>query len=307
MQLPENVKKRLDDLVASHDIVLFMKGRRRLPQCGFSAQVVSILDQLVEDYQTVNVLDSMEIREGIKAYSDWPTIPQLYVRGKFIGGCDIITEMFETGALHQTLGVEEYQVEEPRITVTPTAREAFAAALNDAPGNYVRFEVDARFRPNLDLDTPKPGDFEIDAGGLQVLVSKLSAPRADGVIIDFLPGEQGGFKIDNPNEPPKVRILTAKELKGKLDAKESIEMFDVRSAEERALAHIEGTRLFDTDGQAHLEGLDRDTPVVFVCHTGMRSRAAAEEAVQRGYRKVYNLQGGIEAWSREVDPSVPRY
>lgn len=307
MQLPENVKNRLDELVGSHDVVLFMKGRRRLPQCGFSAQVVSILDRLVEDYQTVNVLDSMEIREGIKAYSDWPTIPQLYVKGKFIGGCDIITQMFETGDLQRTLGVQEVEVDQPTVTVTAAAREAFASALQEAPGNHVRFEVDARFRPNLDLDTPNPGDFQVDAGGLTLLVSKLSAQRADGVTIDFLPGEQGGFKIDNPNEPPRARSITAQDLKAWMDTGDSVAVFDVRPEEERAIASIEGTRVFDTEGQAYLSELDRDAKVVFMCHTGVRSRSAAEEAVQRGFRNVYNLDGGIEAWSRDVDPSVPRY
>lgn len=307
MQLSENVKKRLDNLVESHDVVLFMKGRRRLPQCGFSAQVVSLLDQLVEDYQTVNVLESAEVREGIKAYSDWPTIPQLYVKGKFIGGCDIVTQMFENGDLQRTLGVQEVAVEKPVVTVTPAAREAFAAALEEAPGHQVRFDVDARFRPNLDLDTPNPGDFEVDAGGLTVLVSKLSAKRADGVTIDFVSGDQGGFKIDNPNEPPRVRSMTARELKERLDAGDAVEVYDVRPEEERALAQIDGTRSFDSGGRSHLDGLGRDATVVFVCHTGVRSRGAAEEALQNGFRRVYNLHGGIDSWSREVDPSVPRY
>jgi monothiol glutaredoxin len=88
--------------VQSNDIVLFMKGNPTFPQCGFSSVVARVLDHLQVEYASVNVLEDMNVREGIKAYSDWPTIPQLYVKGEFVGGCDIVREMFETGEL-QTL------------------------------------------------------------------------------------------------------------------------------------------------------------------------------------------------------------
>jgi monothiol glutaredoxin len=85
--------------VTDHPVVLFMKGVPEAPQCGFSAQVVQILDHLGADFVGVNVLQSPELRDGIKAYSDWPTIPQLYVKGEFVGGCDIVREMFQAGEL----------------------------------------------------------------------------------------------------------------------------------------------------------------------------------------------------------------
>ena len=89
--------------VADNDVVLFMKGTPNFPQCGFSAQVVQILGHLGVAYKDVNVLDSLEVREGIKVFSNWPTIPQLYVKGEFAGGCDIIREMFQEGELQQLL------------------------------------------------------------------------------------------------------------------------------------------------------------------------------------------------------------
>ncbi|MEO1198015.1 MAG: Grx4 family monothiol glutaredoxin [Pseudomonadota bacterium] len=89
----------IDTEVKSNDVVLFMKGTPQFPQCGFSGQVVQILDYLGVDYKGVNVLDDMDVREGIKAYTNWPTIPQLYVKGEFVGGCDIIREMFQAGEL----------------------------------------------------------------------------------------------------------------------------------------------------------------------------------------------------------------
>ncbi len=93
--------QRIDDLVKNNSVVLFMKGTKAMPQCGFSSRVAGVLNYMEVDYQDVNVLDDMDIREGIKVYSDWPTIPQLYVNGEFIGGCDIVTEMTLSGELDQ--------------------------------------------------------------------------------------------------------------------------------------------------------------------------------------------------------------
>src|SRR6478609_8608767 len=93
---------RIDELVKANDVVLFMKGTALFPQCGFSSRAVAILDHLGTPYETVDVLQDPEIRSGIKEYSDWPTVPQLYVKGEFVGGSDIMMEMFESGEL-QTL------------------------------------------------------------------------------------------------------------------------------------------------------------------------------------------------------------
>ena len=93
---------RIDEIVKANPVTLFMKGTALFPQCGFSSRAIAILDRLGADYHTVDVLQDQEIRQGIKAYSDWPTIPQLYVHGEFVGGSDIMMEMYEAGEL-QTL------------------------------------------------------------------------------------------------------------------------------------------------------------------------------------------------------------
>ncbi len=103
MSLSEETRSRIASIIGSDDVVLFMKGERQFPQCGFSAQVVQILNHLIPEYTTVDVLADPEIRQGIKEFSSWPTIPQLYVKGEFIGGCDIITEMFQAGELEKKL------------------------------------------------------------------------------------------------------------------------------------------------------------------------------------------------------------
>ncbi|MFN7398906.1 MAG: Grx4 family monothiol glutaredoxin [Sandaracinobacter sp.] len=91
--------ERIDSIVKGHDVVLFMKGTPLFPQCGFSSRAIAILEHLDVPFHSVDVLQDMEVRQGIKAYSDWPTIPQLYVKGEFVGGSDIMMEMFEAGEL----------------------------------------------------------------------------------------------------------------------------------------------------------------------------------------------------------------
>ena len=105
--MPQNSRtaERLTEIVQGNDVVLFMKGTPLFPQCGFSSKAVAILERLGVEYASVDVLQDMEIRQGIKAYSEWPTIPQLYVKGEFVGGSDIMMEMYEAGEL-ETLVTE---------------------------------------------------------------------------------------------------------------------------------------------------------------------------------------------------------
>ena len=97
--MSDEAQTAIDEAVKAHDVLLFMKGTPTFPQCGFSSTVVQILDVVGAEYTATNVLENQDIREGIKTYSDWPTIPQLYVKGEFVDGCDIIREMYETGEL----------------------------------------------------------------------------------------------------------------------------------------------------------------------------------------------------------------
>ena len=99
----ENTKKKIEDIIKSNDVCLFMKGTPEVPQCGFSMAVSNVLKHLDVKFHGINVLENNELREGIKKYSDWPTIPQLYIKGEFVGGCDIIKEMFEKGDLQKIL------------------------------------------------------------------------------------------------------------------------------------------------------------------------------------------------------------
>ena len=101
-----DARSRIDELIKSNDVVLFMKGTALFPQCGFSSRAIAILDHVGAKYETIDVLQDAEIRQGIKEYADWPTIPQLYVKGQFVGGSDIMMEMFESGELQQLINAE---------------------------------------------------------------------------------------------------------------------------------------------------------------------------------------------------------
>ena len=101
--LNKEIEKFIDETVKNNDVVLFMKGTSDFPQCGFSATVVSILQRLNLEFLDINILENEELREGIKIYTDWPTIPQLYLKGEFVGGCDIVKELYQTGELVKVL------------------------------------------------------------------------------------------------------------------------------------------------------------------------------------------------------------
>ena len=105
--MDDTVRDRIKSIIESNEVVLFMKGTKHFPQCGFSATVVEVLRRSGSDFQDVNVLEDPAIRQGIKEFANWPTIPQLYVRGKFVGGCDIIREMYEKGELEALLSAKQ--------------------------------------------------------------------------------------------------------------------------------------------------------------------------------------------------------
>jgi len=303
--MDEAIQKQLTETVNGDRVVLFMKGTRSFPQCGFSATVTQILDGLVSEYTTVNVLADGDVRQGIKEFSSWPTIPQLYVEGKFVGGCDIIREMFLAGELHGLLGVED-KLEAPTIEVTAAARAAFEAALAGEKG-ALRLEISARFEYGLAVDAPKTGDFEVDAGGLTLLIDRGSAARASGTKIDYSEVGEGGFKIDNPNEPPRVKDMSVHELERLLKDDAELTVIDVRPQGERDIAKLDAAIPLDGEGEKLLQDLPKDAMVVFMCHHGGRSQGAAERYLQMGFTRIYNLQSGIDAWSRQIDDRVARY
>jgi monothiol glutaredoxin len=306
--MDDATRAKIEETIKKNDVVLFMKGNKSFPQCGFSSAVVSILKELKVNFETVNVLADPAIRDGIKKYSDWPTIPQLYIKGEFVGGSDIVREMHANGELQKLLGVQAEAVEVPTITITEPAVAAFRGAASEADADdALRLSIDARFQNDLFFGPKAPNDVVLTVNGITVAMDAATARRANGLKIDFVQGPGGaGFKIDNPNEPPRVKSLRAEDLKELLGKGEKFEFVDVRNEGERALAKIEGARLLDQAYEKELNDKPKDTKMVFHCHHGMRSQAAAQRFLDRGFTNVWNLVGGIDAWSA-IDPKVPRY
>ncbi len=308
MALSEQTREQIESYINGDDVVVFMKGNRSMPQCGFSGRVVQILDSLLEDYATVDVLSEPDIREGIKEYSAWPTIPQLYVKGEFVGGCDIINELYATGELHEKLGKPVPQRKIPTIRVTDAAAARIREYLQRAPDKTLKLTVDARHQASLGLAMDQEHEVEVEANGIRMRMDIASAERADGLSIDLVESATGAaFRIDNPNAPAEVKQVSARDVKALLDRGMKFEFLDVRTPEERSAAAIAGTRLLDQTTAAEIERLPKDTMLVFHCHHGGRSQAAAEHFRTRGFTNVHNMTGGIDAWSREVDETVPRY
>lgn len=305
--ISDTVKAQLDELIKKNRVLLFMKGNKHFPQCGFSAQVIQILKETGAKFETVNVLQDPAVRDGIKEYSSWPTIPQLYVEGEFVGGCDIVKEMYASGDLQKKLGVEVAVVAPPKVTLDDGAAKAFKGA-DEGNGDVLRLEVGPQFEYDLYFGPKKAGDIEVVANGVTICFDKESAKKADGLTVSWVETPDGGaFRIDNPNEPVRVKSVSAAEVKTWFDQGKKFELFDVRTDEERAIASVERAHAFDDAGQKTLAGLDKATPVVFLCHHGMRSRNAAERVLRDGYTQVYNLEGGIDSWSQTVDAKVARY
>lgn len=308
MSLDPALRSRIESLLQSNRVVLFMKGQPGMPQCGFSAKAVGALEGLGVDYAHVNVLADQEIREGIKAYGDWPTIPQLYIDGELVGGSDIIEQMANSGELSGLLGLQAPDRTPPSITITPAAVEMLKGALADAPGAALSLSINAQFQPNFQLVPADANAIAAESNGLRVQFDLPSARRADGITIDWVDDIRGkGLAIDNPNAPKPVQELAVRDAADRVTAG-SVILVDVRPPEERAIASVNvAFRSLDGNGRAELESLPKDTALAFLCHRGGRSLQAAEQFRALGFNQVYNVTGGIDAWADDVDGSVPKY
>jgi monothiol glutaredoxin len=307
MSLDPQVKAQIDQQVNSARVVLYMKGSPRQPMCGFSAKTAGLLDSLLDDYVSVDVLQDEAIREGIKIYGQWPTIPQLYIDGELVGGCDIVTGMYNSGELHELLGLEQPDRTPPEISITPKAAEKIREAMAGHEGISLHLQVDPNFQAQFQLAPAEGGEIQAEAAGITVLFDVASAQRARGAAIDWVETMQGeGLSINLPEAPAPVRQMSVQELKEALEAG-GVTLVDVRTDEEREKASIEGALPMNADLMSKLEAMPKDTPIAFLCHSGGRSNVAAEHFRGQGFSNVANVAGGIDAWSREIDPNVPTY
>ncbi|MBB1087808.1 Grx4 family monothiol glutaredoxin [Lysobacter sp. SG-8] len=309
MSLDPAVRSRIESLLQSNPVVLFMKGAPDAPQCGFSAKASGALNSLLpQGYAHVDVLSDPELREGIKVYGEWPTIPQLYIGGELVGGSDIVEQMLNSGELHAALGLPAPDRSPPTITVTPSALKMLREAAEGAGAGYaVQVEVDPRFQARLQLAPADANAIAVELDGLRLQFDVAGVRRADGLSIDWVDDERGrGLVIENPNAPPKVRDIAPADAASRVAAG-TLTLVDVRPAAERAQASVNvAFSDIDGDGIKALEALDKATPIAFLCHHGQRSAQAAEHFRGLGFREVYNVTGGIDAWA-DVDGAIAKY
>jgi monothiol glutaredoxin len=307
MELNDAVKGKIEDYIKGNKVVLFMKGTRQSPMCGFSAKTVAALDSVVPDYIAVNVLDDPDIREGIKVYGNWPTIPQLYIDGELVGGCDIVLSMLNSGELHQHLGVEMPDRTPPEITITEQAAEKIGEAMHGQEGAGLHFQVDANWNAQFNLAPLEGHEIAAESNGVKIHMDIATAQRARGAVIDWVSTMQGeGLAIELPQAPAPVKQMTVQELAERMKRGDVV-VVDIRGEAERARAALEGALVLDRETMAKLEAMPKDTGLAFLCHHGNSSQGAAEYFRRKGFTDVNNIAGGINAWALEVDSSVPTY
>src|SRR5687767_8111701 len=178
MALDPQLKKKLDQIVASDNVVLFMKGTRSFPQCGFSASVVNILNTLIPKYTTVNILSDADIRSGMKEFSDWPTFPQLFIKGEFVGGADIVRQMHESGELEKKLGGLVAAAKPPALTVSPRAATELLTALKEGgAGDVIHLTITPSWEHQLDIGPKEADHVTVQSNGVTVQLDRTSAGR----------------------------------------------------------------------------------------------------------------------------------
>jgi len=218
-------KERISNLIEKTPVLLFMKGTPEAPQCGFSNRVIQVLNSWDVPFESINVLSDENIRQEIKDFSNWPTIPQLYINREFVGGCDIVEELSTNGELAEVL------------------KQAY---------------------PDREFTPPPP--------------------------------------------PAEVQEISSTEASEMLKQNPEIPLLDVRSEEERAMACITNSRMLDNQlAQEIQESWDLESPMILICHQGVRSLQAGQYFTSQGFQQVYHISDGIDGWSLNVDPAIPRY
>ncbi len=307
MTLNDSTREKIEGLIQQNRVVLFMKGTPQAPMCGFSSKTVGLLDSILSDYASVDVLQDQDVREGIKVYGNWPTIPQLYIDGELVGGCDIVTAMFNSNELHDMLGVEAPDRTPPEVSITDAAAEKIREAMADNEGIGLHFAIDAGWQSKFNIAPAEGHEIKVESNGITLLFDLASAQRARGAVVDWVENMQGeGITINLPLAPQPVNQMSVSDLKLQLDS-DSVILIDVRGSEERALASIDAARAMDGGTMQEVEAMPKDTALAFLCHVGSRSQVAAEHFRKQGFTNVSNVVGGIDAWSKEIDSSVPQY
>ena len=191
MSITDHARETIEQLINNNQVVLFMKGTPQAPQCGFSATACGILGGVAPGFASFNVLEDPEVREGIKVYGNWPTIPQLYIDKELVGGSDIISQIFNSGELHEMLGIEKPDRTPPEITITDEAAQAIRQGMQGQPGADLHLQIDDYWRCQFHLQPAAGHEIKTEANGIEILMDVTTAQRARGAVIGFTDSMQG--------------------------------------------------------------------------------------------------------------------
>ena len=183
----EQTRQTIEKLINNNACVLFMKGNPKQPQCGFSSNTVKILHDLIgDDFAYFNVLEDQDVREGIKEYGNWPTIPQLYINQELVGGNDIVTEMFNTGELQTLLSLPQPKREPAVITITEKAKENILSGIENIGSSVLMLSIDAAFNTRFSIEEPKGYEIISEVGDIKIYMDIATAKKANGIEIDWV-------------------------------------------------------------------------------------------------------------------------
>ena len=251
----EQIKQTIEDLLSENTCVLFMKGNPQQPQCGFSSNTVNIVKELVgNEFAYCNVLENQEIREGIKEYGNWPTIPQLYINKELVGGNDIITEMFNTGELQTLLGLPQPVRSSANITISELARKNILSGLDNIGSHVLMLSIDSQFNTRFSIEKPKGYEIISEIGEIKIHMDIGTAKLANGIEIDWVEDLQGaGLVIKNPNEPKAVKQMSKEELEQGIKQGLNTHIYDVRSDQQFTQQSIPESKRLDKENMQIIE------------------------------------------------------
>ena len=231
----------------------------------------------------------------------------MYIDGELVGGCDIVSAMFNSCELHDMLGIEAPDRTPPEVTITDAAAEKIREAMDGHDGIGLHFAIDSSWQSTFNVAPAEGHEVKVEANGITFLFDLASAQRAKGAVIDWKVSMEGeGLTINLPQAPKPVNQMNVEELKQALD-NDSVILIDVRGKEERGLASIAAAKPMEGGLMQEIEAMPKDTALAFICHVGNRSQVAAEHFRKQGFSNVSNVAGGIDAWAKQIDPSVSTY
>lgn len=303
-------KDAIREIVESETLVVFAKGTKEAPRCGFSSRAIETLRATGKPFKVIDTLADPTCRPALVSYSDWPTTPQIFVKGELIGGHDILMEMAAEGEFQKQVAEafgEEYkapQVEACPVEVTEAARTAVKGFM-ESPGDLLRLKVDAvngEAAFSLDLDTRVTmNDTRWAVGDLNVVCSRASRALFDTVRIDWVEKDGGGgFSVKEIGEAPAIPEaleIDGAELKQILDnPPEKLVIVDVREDDEWKSGHAPNAKhlpLSRLEKEWEAAGLAKDAPIIVYCAKGARSLKAVNFLREKGLAKARSLTGGL--------------